>query len=112
MIERRAKAGDWVVYDGDRYSLVATQREMLEEGETELYRHYDADGKLLYVGISLSAVIRLAAHKETSEWFNKIVQVKIERFPTRKMALVAEQAAILTENPEYNIAGKPRDDAG
>ena len=107
---RRAMAGDWVVHEGDRISLVATQKEMIEEGETELYRHYDAEGKLLYVGISLSAVIRLAAHKHSSEWFDRIAMVKIERFQNRRAALVAERAAILTEDPEYNTQQTAIDD--
>jgi hypothetical protein len=103
-------AGDWVAYQGDGYTFVATQREMFEDSETELYRHYDADGKLLYVGISLSAVIRLAAHKQTSEWFNRIVQIKIERFSNRRAALIAERTAILAENPEFNTLGMTKDD--
>jgi hypothetical protein len=70
--------------------------------ETELYRHYDEEGNLLYVGISLSAVHRLSEHKRDSGWFGRIAYVKIERFKTRKAALVAEQVAIITEAPLWN----------
>jgi hypothetical protein len=68
----------------------------------QLYRHFDTEGRLLYVGISLSTVSRLSQHKDTSEWFAAISRVTVERFPTRKDALLAEAAAIATEAPSYN----------
>ena len=35
----------------------------------QLYRHFDCDGVLLYVGISLSTVARLCEHKHSSKWY-------------------------------------------
>lgn len=70
---------------------------------TELYRHFDADGKLLYVGISLSAVARLSAHRHASHWFDRITSVTIQRFDTRQDALKAEYRAIQDEKPECNL---------
>lgn len=71
--------------------------------KTNLYRHYDADGKLLYVGISLSAVERLNRHKRgKSSWFSQISRVEIEAHETRSGALKAEREAIENESPEYN----------
>ena len=69
---------------------------------TNLYRHFAADGTLLYVGISLSAVARLAQHRD-SKWFDDIALVKISRFESREKALVAEEIAIKTERPVHNI---------
>lgn len=74
---------------------------------TNLYRHFDADNQLLYVGISLSAVHRLTEHRNGSPWFRSIGSVTIETFPSRKEALAAEKEAIRNENPLYNVAGKP-----
>jgi hypothetical protein len=71
-------------------------------GTTQLYRHFDAEGRLLYVGISLSAVHRLAQHKKTAEWHKNIAKVTVETFETREAALFAETVAIQTENPTYN----------
>jgi predicted GIY-YIG superfamily endonuclease len=68
-----------------------------------LYRHFAADGSLLYVGISLCAINRLSQHKEGSHWFDQIATVKIERFPDRKQALAAERAAIMRERPKHNL---------
>lgn len=74
----------------------------MSEEITHLYRHFQKDGSLLYVGISLSAVARLAQHKNYSEWFNSISRVEIETFTDRNAALDAERRAIKEENPLYN----------
>ena len=70
---------------------------------TKLYRHFDKDGKLLYVGISLNAVARLAQHKNHSHWFNEIASVTIESFDSRNEALFAETRAVQNEKPIHNI---------
>lgn len=69
---------------------------------TALYRHFGADGALLYVGISLHAVRRLEQHKTSAHWFSRIRRVDVEWFDTRAMALAAEAAAIVAENPVCN----------
>ena len=53
-------------------------------GVNHLYRHYDANGELLYVGISLNALNRLAQHREVSAWFPDIAKVTIESAPPQK----------------------------
>jgi hypothetical protein len=75
---------------------------------THLYRHFDAEGVLLYVGISLSAVQRLASHASASHWFDRIATVTIETYPTRDDALEAERNAIITELPLFNLDGVKR----
>jgi predicted DNA-binding transcriptional regulator AlpA len=67
-----------------------------------LYRHFDIDGRLLYVGISLHAIGRLRSHRDKSEWFDKIAEVKIEVFGSRDEALQAERIAVSNEKPAYN----------
>lgn len=67
-----------------------------------LYRHFDSDGRLLYVGISLSAVTRLQQHATASHWFKDIARVEIEKLVSREAALNAERHAILNENPIHN----------
>jgi len=71
--------------------------------KTALYRHFDADHQLLYVGISLSAVARLAAHKQTAHWFTDIARVEVQWLDSREDALAAEAAAITAENPRWNL---------
>jgi hypothetical protein len=85
--------------------------EACEAKPTALYRHFDGEGRLLYVGISLSAIIRLATHR-ASPWFDEIASVEIERYQTRKDALTAELAAIHNEKPLHNVVGVVRDNIG
>lgn len=73
------------------------------DSPTSLYRHFDADGNLLYVGISLSAIERLRAHREQSHWFEKIAFITVNRYQTRHKAEIAEDMAISLEKPLHNI---------
>ena len=66
-----------------------------------LYRHFDKNGALLYVGISLSAFGRAAQHRMGSRWFNAVKSMTIEAFPIRKAARRAEIAAQQTERPLF-----------
>lgn len=77
--------------------------------KTALYRHFDKDGKLLYVGISKHAISRLSQHEREKHWSNNICSVTIEYFETRKTALQAEERAIRIENPIYNIQHNKRE---
>jgi predicted GIY-YIG superfamily endonuclease len=74
-------------------------------GETQLYRHWDKDNNLLYVGISYCSLTRLKQHSKSAKWFKEVANVTIEQFSTRKEAEEAELKAIRTEKPEYNIVG-------
>lgn len=73
---------------------------------TALYRHFDAAGRLLYVGISLNSIKRTAQHKHGARWFQAIARIDIEWLPERTAALAAEAIAIARENPAWNIAGR------
>jgi hypothetical protein len=53
-------------------------------GSTQLCRHFDADGRLLNVGISVSATGRLAQHKMIAAWFRLIANITVETFPTQR----------------------------
>ncbi len=68
-----------------------------------LYRHFDSEDILLYVGMSLSAINRLSKHKSNSAWFASIKRVEIEQFSTKEEVLAAERIAIIQEKPLYNI---------
>ena len=70
---------------------------------TCLYRHFDADGKLLYIGISLNGLARLHQHQKSSAWFYRIARVDMAWFPSRGEAEAAERAAIVAERPAHNI---------
>lgn len=78
----------------------------MNDAETALYRCFDKDGGLVYVGISGAVSSRLGSHKSASAWFKFVVRIEIERFPDRAAAEEAERAAIATEEPQYNIRGR------
>ena len=75
---------------------------VMEKNMTQLYRHFDCNGTLLYVGISSSTIARLSQHQRTAHWFDQVANVSVQKFPTRKAALEAEKLAIQTEKPLYN----------
>jgi len=68
----------------------------------DLYRHFDKDGQLLYVGISFGAIARLQAHKRDADWFDNIARVEIQKFRTMEAAKKAERKAIQREKPIHN----------
>jgi hypothetical protein len=71
-----------------------------------LYRHFDATGALLYVGVSLNAVQRLRQHR-LSPWTEDIANVTVEYYADRDAALNAERQAIVDEGPLHNRAHNP-----
>lgn len=67
-----------------------------------LYRHFDATGALLYLGISLSPIERLSQHMSAAPWAEEITTITVQWHPDRKAAEKAEREAILTEKPKNN----------
>lgn len=78
----------------------------MQEREAALYRYFDKNDRLLYVGISKSAPARLAQHIGVSHWAYQITRVNIEKYPNRAAARAAELQAIKNENPVHNIEGR------
>lgn len=74
----------------------------ISHGRTALYRVYDAEGKLLYIGISQNPDVRFGQHSQTKDWWGEVAERKVEWLPTRAEATTAEKMAIQTENPYWN----------
>lgn len=70
--------------------------------ETALYRYFDADSKLLYVGISLHPIARQSQHRGRAEWYGDFAWMTVQWFASREKAMEAEIAAIEDEAPMYN----------
>ena len=75
----------------------------MEDKRCALYRHFDATGILLYVGISFHPLVRTKQHSAVSWWTDQIANITIEYFPTRMEAMAAEAKAVQEENPLHNI---------
>lgn len=84
-------------------AAIAEQR----DERTALYRLYDADGMLLYVGIARNPERRFAQHAAEKTWWPRVVRRAIEWYETRGAALMAEEAAIKIDRPTQNIDHNP-----
>ncbi|MFF7411623.1 GntR family transcriptional regulator [Streptomyces lydicus] len=73
---------------------------------TALYRLYDADGHLLYVGISSNPKRRWWAHaaQHAATWWPQVATRTVEWLDTRELAAAAERHAIKVESPAHNFA--------
>ena len=71
---------------------------------TFLYRFYDADDVLLYVGITDNLAERTWSHARASTWMEFAVRSTVERYLKRSVAEEREIAAIRGEGPLFNLA--------
>ncbi|WP_343038773.1 GIY-YIG nuclease family protein [Pseudoxanthomonas kalamensis] len=101
-LEERAKRDELAVRREAKKVLNAAQS--VKRSPAQLYRHWDKDGRLLYVGIACNFVNRLAQHRNDSAWFPLIANVTIQHFDSREEAAAAEVHAIRTELPIFNRA--------
>jgi predicted GIY-YIG superfamily endonuclease len=74
---------------------------------TALYRFYDSDDELLYVGISRDPAERWKQHRD-KPWWREVAMRVIEWHDDRVTAERAERKAIRSEGPRYNIQHNPR----
>lgn len=70
---------------------------------TALYRLEDANGALLYVGISDDPLRRWGEHAGDKPWWPDVAHLSFEWHPSRTDALLEEARAIKAEQPQYNI---------
>lgn len=85
--------------------VTLTQTPMSHERITAraVYRIYDADDSLLYVGMSIQPRQRIHDHS-AKEWFSSADKVKIYWHKTKESALNAEAISIITSKPKFNKA--------
>lgn len=69
---------------------------------TNLYRCFDADGQLLYVGVSWSTAHRFSQHQRRSSWWSRVARIELEHYRTRQLAERAERQAIRDQKPPFN----------
>lgn len=74
---------------------------------TALYRLYDADKTLLYVGVTDAPSARWIQHSRDKPWWPEVAMKEVEWYSSRREALSAESAAISAEAPAYNVMGAP-----
>jgi hypothetical protein len=74
---------------------------------TALYRFFDADDELLYVGISRDPAERWKQHRD-KPWWRDVAMRVVEWHDDRPSAERAERKAIQTEGPRYNVQHNQR----
>lgn len=84
-----------------------TTRDTTRKRMTTLYRLFDADGALLYIGIAGNPGRRFGQHGTNKTWWSQVATITLEHHPTRDAADAAERAAILAEQPLHNVAHHP-----
>lgn len=67
-----------------------------------LYRWYDADNALLYIGIARNPMNRLGQHGGAKD-ISQIAKIELTWFDARKDAKAAEAIAISKEQPLWNL---------
>lgn len=72
-----------------------------------VYRFFDIEGGLLYVGMTSQGVLRWAAHAKDQPWWFDVATVTVEHYSSMASALDAEEAAIRTEQPRWNTVYRP-----
>lgn len=70
---------------------------------TTLYRLFNADNQLLYIGIADHWPRRINDHAHDKPWWPEVATTTVEHFPNRETAVAAETQAIRTEHPRHNV---------
>jgi predicted GIY-YIG superfamily endonuclease len=78
-----------------------------EDGRTALYRFYDSDDDLIYVGITSDPEVRFAQHAADKAWWPDVVRRDVIWYGRRADALAAEEAAIKKHVPCHNKQHSP-----
>jgi len=74
--------------------------------EHAVYRLYDQQDRLIYVGCTARLSDRLKHHAKTMWWWEQVARVDIESHPNRTVGLAAEKFIRDTEHPRWNIEAR------
>lgn len=80
-----------------------TEAQAPDEERVSLYRLYNSEEELLYVGISNDPNHRWHRHVGDKPWASEVAMRVFEWLPSRAEAEAAEVKAIRREKPKYNI---------
>ena len=75
----------------------------MKSERTALYRCYDREGALLYIGVAKHFGLRWSRHKGKTPWWDQVHRQTVEWYDSRPEALDAEADAIFAEQPRHNV---------
>lgn len=74
-----------------------------------IYRAFDADDRLLYVGHTHTPIVRMRAHETRSYWWPFHSYVVFSEPMTLEDAKAAERSAVASEHPRWNVQHRSKD---
>lgn len=75
---------------------------------TAVYEWFDADDRLLYVGISEHVARRAGEHEQVKQWWADVARSRVTHYSTRAEAQEVERVLIRHLKPLYNIVHNER----
>lgn len=78
-----------------------------DSSPTSLYKYYDRDGVLLYVGITRRGSARNTEHNKSKPWWHFVVRQTVEHYTTREEAEACEIKLIRKLTPPFNKQHNP-----
>lgn len=72
---------------------------------TTLYRMYDEQDRMIYVGITCNVTNRMRAHQAEKPWWADVCRIEMERYPNQPAARAVEAKIIQTVAPVHNGGG-------
>lgn len=72
---------------------------------TTLYRLFDGQDQLLYIGIAGNPGRRFEQHRIHKAWWGEVAMIRLQHFDYRRQAEEAETRAIIDERPPMNDTG-------
>lgn len=76
--------------------------DILTPEPTSVYRYYDQNRLLLYVGITSRATKRQREHNGDKDWWPFVASQEVEHYPTRTLAATRERQLIVEFRPPFN----------
>lgn len=88
--------------------IEAVQGDVKRKGkDLVLYRFFDDDDELLYVGKSIRVWSRFVSHQQSRVFYPEAAKVTLQRgFASHEELIAAEKFAILDEQPKFNKVHK------
>jgi predicted GIY-YIG superfamily endonuclease len=77
----------------------------LRDQRTAVYRFYDAEDRLLYVGIAVDVVTRWSWHQRHSPWWPLVERSTVQWRDDRTFAEDEEREAVRSEGAVHNVQG-------
>lgn len=67
-----------------------------------VYQHLDADGRILYIGVSINPMARFGQHRGCSPWVLQVATITVEWFDSQAAAYAEERRLVAIHQPPMN----------